>query len=58
MTSGLRIRRIRVSVICNKCSQETEWRWGKASGYCNNCDSYLRLKDVKLASGEILKILG
>lgn len=45
-----------IKVICSKCDSITEWKWGKQTGTCECCDTQLNVKEVKIASGEIMKI--
>lgn len=45
-----------VKVICGRCHEQTDWKWGKQSGVCDNCDEQLTVKEVKLAEGELWKL--
>lgn len=48
---------IYVKVICPKCGGTFEWKWGRQKGVCDICEAELTIRDVKLAKGEILKLL-
>ena len=48
---------IYVKVICSKCGGTFEWKWGRQKGVCDICGAELTIRDVKLAKGEILKLL-
>ncbi len=48
---------IKIKVICPKCGGVFEWKWGKTTGICEICEAKLSIREVKLAKGEILKLL-